>query len=109
MLLPKFIWIRVASHLGLEINDTNLRSNILQAGHTAAAFVDHKILRHLRSLPWSLLRGDVSANLRDLVEDADPPEEPLASKIWQLSRMGPPISELIHPDESQPPQHPPKK
>ena len=87
--LPDFVWHRMAHQLDPEINHTNLRTMVLQAANTAAAFVDHKILRHLRALPWSLLRGDVSSNLLDLLEAADPPEEPLASKIWQLGQMGP--------------------
>ena len=82
MFLPN--WLRFASHLGLEINDTNLRSNILQAGRTVAA-----------SLPWSLLRGNVSANLHDLADSCRSCRSSwgaIGMEDLATSRMGPPNS-----------------
>ena len=90
--LPENVWGHIGSLCGLHAQE--LRSNTLDAAHVSAAFIRHKILSQINEYPWSLLQGDINDNL-DRFKAAEKPQEPVASKIWDLLQIGYNRQELL--------------
>ena len=64
-----------------------VRSECLDAAHASCAYIYMHFLKEVRSMPWSLAVGDVSANL-DVLEASDQTlRDPVAKKIKQLLQM----------------------
>ena len=61
-------------------------SAALTAALRAAAYVDWKLFRAARSLPWSLLVGCIATNLRLFAATTTPPVHPVALKVWKFAR-----------------------
>ena len=86
--LSDYVWHRVVSTLGLSWSVQQLRSSVLKAAHTSQAYVEFKFLKTLRSLPWSLGRGEPAENLAALLSEPEPPVHQVAAQIWQLGQAG---------------------
>jgi hypothetical protein len=69
-----------------ELSSYEMRNEILVAALIAAAYGKVKTLQPARRPPWSLLRGDVASNLRELRSRDAPPEDGdlTTNKIWKL-------------------------
>ena len=63
-----------------------LRSHVLAGAHTTYHFIWRRVLSVASELPWRLARGDIDANLSELIEE-DCPEETTSAQIWQLLHM----------------------
>ena len=83
--LPEHVWGNIGSTCGLHAQE--LRSNTLEAAHVSVAFIRHRTLSMVNEYPWSLLQGDINANL-DRLKAAERPQESVASKIWGLLQIG---------------------
>ena len=57
----------------------------MSASLASAGFVFWR-LRHVRALPWTMVRGDVDKNLDDLLRSSKPTEE-TSGKIWHLLKL----------------------
>eukprot|EP00971_Amphidinium_carterae_P196603 3901674-Amphidinium_carterae.1 len=54
---------------------------------SSASSLTHRVFREVESLPWSLCRGDLEANVRSLLTGPKP-EEPLSGKLWDVGKAG---------------------
>ena len=81
--LPWLVWSRLDSVLGRQL-PMHLRSEVLQAAAVAQGYVHMKLFQPLAALPWSLLQGDVAANVKKVASGPVPQEE-VAKNIWALS------------------------
>lgn len=70
-----------------------LRNASMASSLTACGFMMWR-LRFLHELPWTLTRGDISANLKALEQDEEPADE-TSAKIWRLCRMHYPRDDII--------------
>ena len=89
--LPWHIWeclALVARRHPLEVRDSTI-----QAAHTSLHFLWRRVLEPAGDLPWSLCRGDLVQNLRDLKAEPEEPEEPVCSQLYQL------LHDDCYPDE----------
>ena len=57
-------------------------------GSAAAAFVEWRVLRVARDLPWRLCKGDVRENLRIFAMGSRPQGDGTPAKIWVLYNGG---------------------
>ena len=64
-----------------------LRHNALSAALVSQGFIVWR-LRALHGLPWSLCRGNLDDNLRELESCDSPPDEEVANKVYRLRRLG---------------------
>jgi hypothetical protein len=88
------IWEAVAAVLG-GCGAEELRSDCIASGHVSFHFFWRRVLEPAGDLPWSLARGEeVEANLRELAAGARP-KEPVARQLWQLTRLGFPMTQLV--------------
>lgn len=71
-----------------------LRTDTLLAANVSGAFIFAKDIRPASQLPWSLVEGDISANLDSLSEGAKP-SGPASANIWTLLRMNYPRAQLV--------------
>ena len=72
------IWEKLGKACGM--NKDLLRSTTVRAGLISFAFVEHRALREVSKLPWSLCQGDIRSKLLDLAEGPIP-EEPTAKRF----------------------------
>ena len=84
--IPAFTWVQLASSLE-GVSADSLRCKTLMCGSTILAFLQHRVWRHVESLPWSLCRGDLEQNLKDLRAGPDATEH-TTFKIQRLARLG---------------------
>ena len=89
--LPDPLWHRLASVCGLPFD--LLRHSSICAAQTSYHFLWRRVLRPAAGLPWSLVRGDVEANLLELKDGAQP-EDHAAAQIWRLLHDGFPMAQL---------------
>ena len=82
--VDEHIWIKLS---GLcDIRTAMLRHDCIAAAHRAYHFFYRRVLRPASMHPWSLCRGDLLQNLRDLHEGPYP-EEVVAQQLWELMDM----------------------
>ena len=86
------LWMLLATVCGLCWRD--LRQKVATGCHRAYAFFQFRVLDIACDLPWSLLRGDIAQNLRDLASRAEPKDE-TSWKLWKLMKQGHPMSVLV--------------
>ena len=79
-------WLRLAALVPGK-SAAALRTACLRAANISASCLERKALSVARGLPWSLVRGDIGANLDALLE-APAPKEPTALKIRRLLELG---------------------
>ena len=84
--LPRKIWAFLADRSGMPAE--SLRSKVLSAAMISWAFIDSKVLSVAAGMPWVLCDGDVAANLKEMMDRGELPDEPVARKIFQLSQAG---------------------
>ena len=73
----------------------DVQHDSLHAAHVSAAFVQRRLLSHLRAYPWRLVQGNIEANIRRLPH-ADANWDPgLSNKLKDLYVMGHPIALLV--------------
>ena len=78
---------RVCNSDAFTMRQDITRSSLIQAGYAESR------LRAVRSLPWTLCRGDVEGNLEALRSGPRPSEE-TSGKIWDLLAMEYPIADI---------------
>jgi hypothetical protein len=83
--LPDSIWNKLAS-ISTVTGDT-LKQNCILAGHRCVAFFHWRVVRPATQLPWTLVRGDIVQNLKDLAA-GQCPNEPISAKAWKLMQLG---------------------
>ena len=82
--VDEHIWIKLS---GLcDIRTAMLRHECIAAAHRSYHFFYRRVLRPASMHPWSLCRGDLLQNLREL-HDGPCPEEPVAQQLWELMDM----------------------
>lgn len=74
---------------------SRLRTDILLAASTAAAYVAVGPFRALQKLPWSLAVGDVEENLKQLANEKDAPADRVGGKFYHPARLGTHRRDLI--------------
>ena len=84
--LPTPVWELLARGANMPAND--LRNKVVAGGLISWAFLESKVLVVAASLPWRLCKGDIAANISDLLQAAEPPEDTVASKIFHLGSAG---------------------
>ncbi|CAK0876678.1 unnamed protein product [Prorocentrum cordatum] len=83
--LPTFVYKKLGALSGVSWRA--LQSTCVRAAHKAVAFFNFRVLSVAESLPWTLVRGDVGANLSAL--KAGPrPSNRTAGKVWDLLQLG---------------------
>ena len=87
------IWGRLAE-LTTGVSPCELRSWALRAASIIQAFITHKVIRVARGLPWSLVQGDIVANLQTLAEKEGPLDS-TSTKIRSLVRSGYPMHRIV--------------
>ena len=86
--LPMLVWERLAAKVDGNYHARTLRSEVLQAAHVSAAFINFRVLRETRRFPWLLAVGDVVANLEYFRDHCECPTEVVACNIWELLQEG---------------------
>lgn len=88
--LPEFVWDRFAVLAGGGIRGLNLRTEVLQAAHTAGGFMHARIFEPLRAWPWRLVSGggDLRQSLEALEQTAEPVGEAFTDKVRCLLKLG---------------------
>jgi hypothetical protein len=96
-LLPDHVWESVARVVGTpRCTGSWLRDRALAGSHTAWHFFHRRVLAAACELPWSLVRSrDREEALRELAEDNEQPQEPVAAQLWLLARHGYPTGQLL--------------
>ena len=93
VMTPDHMWATVASIAGTTTEE--LRSACIAGGHITYGFVQRRVLGPAHELPWTLVRGDIEANLAELRSEPQP-QEPVSKNIWKLLRMGYSTKKLVH-------------
>lgn len=70
-----------------------LQHEAASAAMVCCAFLERRLFRAARQLPWRLCRGSIIDNLKELRDQKEPAED-LANKLWQLLRLGYPLQQL---------------
>ena len=83
--LPVWQLLSLASDSGSSCRA--IRSECLDCAHTSVSYTYKNFLSQVRSLPWSLAIGDVSANLDAFAGSSEPVEDAVAKKIKTLLSM----------------------
>ena len=97
MNLPVAVYELLAQMLG-GLSGSELQADVLEAGHTAAAYVHDKVIKPALRYPWKLLQGDVQQNLQELSTMPSAAVEELddtTSKIHRLLGLGYSRPELL--------------
>ena len=84
--LPSPVWELLARGANMPAQD--LRNKVVAGGLIAWAFLESKVLLVAASLPWRLCKGDIAANIAELLQAGEPPEDTVASKIFHLGSVG---------------------
>jgi hypothetical protein len=90
--IPEAIFERVAGITGAS--SLHLRSCVVIAADSSAAFINMKIFREAARYPWCLAGEDMDEQL-DILHAGDMPLEPTAGKIWRLIEGGWPRARFI--------------
>ena len=80
-----FVWDTVASVANMTPEE--LQTKPMDAAHLSVGFVHKHLLAVYDALPWSLLQGDIEANLVKFSAGLEPAEK-TASKIWIVATSG---------------------
>lgn len=89
--LPDVVLHCLASCCRLSV--TALRGDIARAVAVQGGYMRHRF-REAERLPWSLVGGDVAGKVKALAA-AEKPLDDTARKIWELARLGYPMTELV--------------
>ena len=90
--LPFCFWQRLVK-IGVDVSALELRSRALRAMIISLHYFEHDTLQSYHVLPWTLARGDVPTNLRELKDLPEAPLDPTTEKIWNLCQVGYPSGE----------------
>ena len=83
--LAPYTWERLAGIIAQDgYTGFELHADAQQVSHVIAGFIDHKVFRQARQLPWSLARNDVAANLADL-RGKDPAT--ISGVAWKINSL----------------------
>eukprot|EP00971_Amphidinium_carterae_P346177 6487493-Amphidinium_carterae.1 len=91
--ISQHVWRRLASYG--DVAWQVLRDRVLSGVYCTRAYFFQQSLEHLEQLPWSLMLGDVAANLASLLSSDTPPPDVCSSRIWALGRAGMSGSDVI--------------
>lgn len=88
-LVGDFSWQQLAAVVGEGCSVHDLRTEIILASFTSAAFLRRKIFVPAKQLPWSLVTGEgVDVELQKLQESNEAMVDPTAAKIRSLALVG---------------------
>ena len=66
----------------------------IYGAHVSSEFIWRRVLSHASCLPWSLARGYIASNLRELASE-DKPTEPVSGQLWELMQQRFNIAQLV--------------
>eukprot|EP00971_Amphidinium_carterae_P351708 6492244-Amphidinium_carterae.1 len=87
------VWTMLAATVSVPAGV--LRNNVLGGVRVSLAYISWRVLDPVMAMPWSLATGDLEENMNMLFDMNEPPEEPVASTLWQLHRCGMERSKLM--------------
>ena len=79
------VWGVLGQAAGMSGGELRHRCN--SSAVTQAAFFRWRI-RNALEPPWTLVQGDIRANVAELLQQDQPPEEETTRKVWELVQMG---------------------
>jgi len=79
-----YVWQRLGEVAGMSAPE--FCSVCKTCAHRAFAFLYRRAFRHNEERPWSMAKGDVEENLRNLAAEDDVPTEENTMKVWRLLR-----------------------
>eukprot|EP00971_Amphidinium_carterae_P352212 6492484-Amphidinium_carterae.1 len=91
--ISQHVWQRLA-RCG-DVPGHVLRDRVLCGVYCSRAYYFQQSLEQLEQLPWSLMMGDVGANLSSLLSADTPPPDTTSSRIWALGKAGMSESDLV--------------
>eukprot|EP00974_Lingulodinium_polyedra_P017032 1653700-Lingulodinium_polyedra.AAC.1 len=88
--LPPLAWDRLQQlyHAADAYEACVLQSDVMVAAFVSLAFLQHRVLDHLASRPWSLAAGNIEANLQALGAEPGEPEDQVTQRIKALLVLG---------------------
>ena len=87
---PTCIWECFTSLLDDSASSQSLRNLSLDALHTAAAYINEKIFKVMRSFPWKLALDHSGAAMAELAHADEDPEDSFTLKLRTLLLAGVP-------------------
>jgi hypothetical protein len=85
--IGSFTWVRLAKVVcDAHCSDNALRASTVHATYVEAAFVDNKLFKVVRGLPWKLALGDIGRNLDELAGSHEEITDSCAHQIRELLR-----------------------
>ena len=79
------VWKRIPGFCGCR--PRVIRSDVIEGCLVAEGSFNCRVFRRLRGLPWSLERGNIAEDVRNLREECEP-ADPVSSNIWKIARVG---------------------
>ena len=86
-------WTMLAGLIGST--GEQLMDECIRGAHVSYHFLWRRIFQVASDLPWSLVRGDIEANVRRLGALEVCPEEQMSGQLWQLLKIGHPLAQLV--------------
>lgn len=80
------VWSKLSGLCGYSA--TMLKHKVISGSFLGHGFLDWRVFREAKSLPWTLVRGDVRNNITELQASPEPPANQTARKIFLLSKFG---------------------
>jgi hypothetical protein len=94
--VPADCWQLLVKVVVPSLSAAELRSDVIQAAEVAGAYIDRRLFSPLKRYPWCLaVGGNVEANIYDLWDLAEPPEDDTAARIWRLGQLGVNLQMLV--------------
>ena len=82
------VWMRLAATAtGVTDQDNRLRDDCMLASAVAHAFIDYRVFKVAKAMPWSLCQGDIKKNVESLHEHKDTQGDEFAAKILRLKEQ----------------------
>ena len=85
--LSRQVWHRLAGTIDHSLGPWELRDEVLKCTLVSGGYLHQRLWQPLSVYPWKLAVGDLKKNLATLVNNPQP-DEPFASKVWNLHRLG---------------------
>ena len=93
--LPYHLYEKLSTVAGPDFAPWVLRDETIAGAHTSYHFLWRRVLVPAGKLPWTLCRGDIRQNLKDLAAQGDAPDEPFSHNLWHLLQKDYPGKQLV--------------